>query len=115
MISYENKIKILMSRDDEEFVVYEIEDFQKILFWQRFYECSMFTFEWPYICYLNGRSHIIVQNAFNPKKSVYIKMNDLKETDFVSHLFLSDSLHLYICVSTEKEYLLYERDLECIL
>ena len=42
-------------------------------------------------------------------------MKDLKDNEFVSHLFLSDALQLYIGVSTEKEYLLYEKDLDCIM
>lgn len=54
---YDNKdkVRILVTRDDEEFIIYEYKNFEtKETFWQRFFESSNYIFEWPYLCYLKG-------------------------------------------------------------
>ena len=51
----DKRVQIIVTRDDEEFIVYEWDGFtEKPTFWQRFYEISNYIFEWPYLCYLQG-------------------------------------------------------------
>ncbi|CDW77734.1 wd-40 repeat protein [Stylonychia lemnae] len=113
----ENRVRILVTRDDEEFIIYEYENFQiKETFWQRFYESSNYIFEWPYLCYLKGQRHIVVQNAFNTEVAFYLELEELYDDGdpkaFISNMFLSDKCLLYVIIQTSKEYLIYEKDLD---
>ncbi|CDW78432.1 wd-40 repeat protein [Stylonychia lemnae] len=115
--SYQNKVRILVTRDDEEFIIYEYENFQtKETFWQRFYESSNYIFEWPYLCYLKGQRHILIQNAFNTELAFYLELEELyNEGDpnaFISNMFLSDKCLLYVIIQTSKQYIIYEQDLD---
>jgi hypothetical protein len=42
-------------------------------------------------------------------------MDWIEETSVISHLFMSDDLNLYIIVNGEKDYKVYERDLDTIM
>eukprot|EP00347_Sterkiella_histriomuscorum_P004690 403359477 len=109
---------ILLSRDDEEFIIYQYEDFNNTpKFWQRFYEMSNYIFEWPYICYINGKNQVMVQNCFQPKKAIIINpiIQNSKKKSFISNIFVSESYNLYIMLESENQYYIYERDLDqCI-
>jgi hypothetical protein len=42
-------------------------------------------------------------------------MKGLPDESFISHLFVTESLQLYIAVTTKDDYQLYERDLDVIM
>jgi hypothetical protein len=42
IISIDGKIKILVSRDDEEYSVFEFEDFDSEILWKKFHEISRY-------------------------------------------------------------------------
>jgi len=105
-----------VSRDDEEFVIYEFQDFEaKPTLWQRFTESSNYFFEWPYVCCLIGKSQILIMNAFVPSKATIIDLKSLPEDATFSHLYLTESLQLYFVVATNDNYLVYEKELDAIM
>eukprot|EP00347_Sterkiella_histriomuscorum_P005811 403355181 len=110
---FNDRVRILVTRDDEEFIIYEYQNFEvKETFWQRFLESSNYIFEWPYLCYLKGQNHIMIQNAFNTEIAFYIEPHDLQEGGIISNMFVSDLYLLYVVISTKTEYLIYEKDLD---
>ena len=111
---YVDKVKIIISRDDEEIIIYEFDDFKVQSFWQRFYQSSNYIFEWPYICYISGEKQIIIQNGFTIDTAVYLEPK-LGENETISEIFVTDSYILYYIVSCEDTYKVYERDLEKIM
>mmetsp|Transcript_3135 Transcript_3135/g.3019 ORF Transcript_3135/g.3019 Transcript_3135/m.3019 type:complete len:103 (+) Transcript_3135:1212-1520(+) len=100
-------MKIILSRDDEEFLVYEIESFQEIKHWYKIYVCSLYAFEWPYICYLKGKNEIMIQNTFSTNVAFVLRLPQIEQNASISHLFLTSALNLYICIRNDDEYLLY--------
>ena len=103
----------MVTRDDEEFIIYEYRNFEtKEVFWQRFLESSNYIFEWPYLCYLKGQHHIIIQNAFNPGVVFYLELHEISKQGMISNMFVSDQYLLYVVISTDTEYLIYEKDLD---
>ncbi|CDW79229.1 wd-40 repeat protein [Stylonychia lemnae] len=109
------KIRILITRDDEEFKIYEYDDFnEKENFSQRLFESSSYIFEWPYLCYLQGQHHIIFQNIYNTKKAFCIEFKDKDQKDKgeITNIFISQQHLLYYVVQTETKYQVFETDLD---
>ena len=70
--------KILVTRDDEEFLVYQWDekDIQKgrIQHVHKFNESSNYVFEWPFLAYVKDQKNIIIHNVHSPKKCFFIDM-----------------------------------------